>query len=622
MSLGKLKEGLRVVLGGDLSTLLSYVRNDLVGARLNARYEYKRERETTVPNWLDAETKVVWLGRYDGVTTSGHEYIRVLDGNYSIPIEIDPADPIESIEFRLVDAGLVESVSATAEFTLTDGSQTTAEFTYDSGRRNVALETIPVHLDASAPATAATVRVDVSTRSRSIRELIWDAIAPPSFRTDGQPWMEVPLVRPAEQPGPPVLLLSIDSLRYDSLECFEPLFEVLSDDAVVPAEPRIQGNWTPTSMASLVTGRYPGEHQYLPTVEAWGDTSQIDPDAETLTTLLADQGYKCSAFLGVKRLHFGSGFERGCHRFVNARREDTSAPDRTDDAREVVNALIEWIDYDTNLGWRSLCYFVHLWDPHGPYVPPFSYSSTIDARPADALKPPDEPVGYMEWLEDGLELDPALVETLHDQYRASVRYAAEQIARLVEHSKRVGLYEDAVILVTSDHGQEFLERGFRTHGSLYDAAIRPATIIKPPKSSDWGVPDTVDHVDFLPTISRELGLQPPAGVHGVPLQEKTGQDVRITERFSDLYYNLAVEVGGYKAIFTFEGGTRPTPEEFRAGPHNVEYYSIEHVRDGDFADVRDELSSDVKDDLFAAAERFVSTSEPKFAEMKAETPVK
>jgi hypothetical protein len=521
--------------------------------------------------------------------------------NAEIKLEFDESTDL--IDFGVVNARNITGLTAKATFQSENGSSENSTFEYKISEKS-GVERIPLHFDVPEEAINATISFDIGEcRSTSISHRILN-----KFITVDTPRVETPAIKSSTEKKNPIIIFSIEALRHDHLHLFEPVFEVFDGDASVPDEPRIQGNWTPTSHASLFTGAYPGEHRYLPSLTTQEQTDRIDPKYESLGRVLGSEQYKCSANVATDRVTPEHGFCQGFSQFVRNNMRSPSWPARDGDARSKVNRTIRWIDEDVELGWNSLFYFIQTSDTHHPYVPPFSYRDDIDFSHAEALRPDNAPDGheYLSWLENGIDVESDHIAYIKEDYRESVRYTAQQIARLLRHLKTKELYEQSFILIVGDHGQEFLERNFRTHGSLNDAAIRPGMILKPPNESDWEVPDSVDFIDILPTIATELGVPVPDTCQGVPLQTKNSQYFRISERFSPNTYNISVERDDIKGIFTYETTTRPNQAELADGPIHTEYYSLNAVRNGNYEDIRDELSTSQQSELFEAVEQFLS----------------
>jgi arylsulfatase A-like enzyme len=360
----------------------------------------------------------------------------------------------------------------------------------------------------------------------------------------------------------------------------------------------------------MFTGTHPGTHMYL----GWGPDGEnhvIRPDIVTIPEFLTEHLYKCSGTAAHTRILPEFGFGRNMHRFeIN----NMSAKDfitRETDSRKQVETLIKWIDIDLNDGSNRLFYFGHFFDPHGPYIPPLPISG--EELHIQKIKNFSEGTRNQYLERYAARADPIKPEYdyIKDLYSQSVRHTATQLARLIEHIKKVGLFENALIIVTGDHGEEFGERGFYGHRSLYDANIRPFIAIKPPQGIEW--PDdirTVDHIDFLPTIAELIDTPPPESVQGRPIQDQRRSDLpRITERIRPGPYNVSVEVDGKKAIFTFEGNWpfRPDVAKVADGPILSEFYDVSKVRDGDYSDIGDILTVHEKNEFVSIAESFIDS---------------
>ncbi|PSP32649.1 hypothetical protein BRC64_05900 [Halobacteriales archaeon QH_10_67_22] len=366
-----------------------------------------------------------------------------------------------------------------------------------------------------------------------------------------------------------------------------PLLDALGPRAIVPDEPRTQGHWTPPSHGSMFTGTHPGDHGYVGVDKQEGDDRPINPEMETLASVLADNGYKNSALASHGRIRRQFGFGRGFHRFVHDGMDATDWVERKHDARRSVDRLVEQIDADASHRDHNLFYFLHLFDAHSPYIPP---TYMLDDDRIDFSSPweynriknefwDETDQDYVKTYNADIEVDDEVVDLMQSYYEQSVRYTA----RLVRHLKTVGLFKQSLIIVTGDHGEEWGERGFFTHTSTYDANIRPFMAVKPPRSADWSVRDAVDTIDFLPTVSTLVGEEPPAHCRGRPLQDGPVENrVWITERLSPDWYSVAVERGEDKGIFTYESNypDRPPESDAEAGPELVEFYSLPAVREG------------------------------------------
>lgn len=370
-----------------------------------------------------------------------------------------------------------------------------------------------------------------------------------------------------------------------------PLIQELGSNAIIPSEPRTQGAWTPPSHASMLTGTHPGKHGFVELARTLGRDGKrpIDPKLTTISKLLTDNGYKCSGTVSHSQILPKFGFGRGFHRFNYDGMSYSDWISREHDVKSSVNKLINWIDQDTAIRDHSLFYFLHVFDPHYPYIPPteFLKSSTIDFSKPKKFKEEFQQFGNSQWTyvdgyKNNIDTNKQIIKDIQSWYSKSVKYTANKISHLINHIKKAGIFEDSLIIITGDHGEEFGQRGFVTHRTVYDNNIRPFMTIKPPASKSWSGIEEIDTIDFLPTIARIIGSKIPDQCDGTPIQDGRKKSHRITENIYPDWYNISVEIDGIKKIFTYRSNypNRPTKKTIQSGPHLTEYYELSSVRRG------------------------------------------
>jgi hypothetical protein len=297
-----------------------------------------------------------------------------------------------------------------------------------------------------------------------------------------------------------------------------------------------------------------------------------------------------------------------------ARVSDPTLPvlERNWTSADCVNQVFKWLDTDSRLtDSRDLFYFLHVNELHFPYAPPMPGELDTDSELLrEYYNQYARLPSYIDAVEsEPPEIDPELREKLLAYCHESAAYIAEQLQRLVADLKHRGLFDESLIVIAGDHGEEFLERGFYGHQSLYDANLRPGMIVKPPADSDITNRDAVDLIDIYPTIARAVRGDVPDHCQGRELQAEPDTDhVRITQRLSGDGYTIAVSQGDAKAIFTYPENypDRPTDQQIADGPILTEYHRLSAVRTGGYDDKRVELSEETKATLKAAAEEFMA----------------
>jgi len=274
---------------------------------------------------------------------------------------------------------------------------------------------------------------------------------------------------------------------------------------------------------------------------------------------------------------------------------------RSQDASTNVCQLLNWIERDMGYGDRQSFYFLHLNDAHYPYYPPADVipPADIDYKAMQELidvyhSSPD----YLSLIEDGgIDIDERLLGLAREYYDCSLGYVANQLERFVLRLDSLGILEESFVIITGDHGDDFAEHGTLFHASLYDANIRPGLIVSPPTDSDIHVPDEADLIDLFPTLLESVGAAIPDHCRGASWYSEYDSSPRVTEcfRHSDAKrYQVSVERGGWKAIFTYRGVSPDRPDEshLSEGHEHEEFFRID-----DSADPRDRRVSDVPSDI-------------------------
>lgn len=314
---------------------------------------------------------------------------------------------------------------------------------------------------------------------------------------DEHPALSVPPAIPRVRPSL-VLLYVIDTLRADHLSSYRygrdttPGLALLEMDSVVFEDALAHSSWTKPSTASILTGHLPWSHG------AERKEDALSGEVRSLSHYLAEDGYPTAGFSANGNVSEVFGFHHGFDHFSLMGRFD--AP-----ATEVQAEALRWLG--DRQGTDSAFLYAHTIDPHAPYVSTQRfYSDTAAGATGDRVGT----VPFMrELARSRTEAEPALVQELIDLYDEEIAFNDRQLAALIETLKSQGLYDNALILVASDHGEEFYDHGNWTHGrTLHHEVLQVPLMIKFPGS--WGagsrITDTVQQVDILPTILEYLAL--------------------------------------------------------------------------------------------------------------------
>ncbi len=325
-----------------------------------------------------------------------------------------------------------------------------------------------------------------------------------------------------------VLFIVVDTLRADHLPAYgyraihTPNLDRFVADGVRFDQAFVNASWTRPSFASILTGRYPSSHRTTTKPDALPDALTTLPEALRAggyATLGVVTNYNVAPFF-----NFHQGFDRYLYlepefvlgandtaaklllvQFLRQRIERARAArgkvargSAYQDAEVVNRVLLGLLDGHGETPWFMFaCYM----DPHDPYYP-HPYDGTGYSRAANPHPRPDE------------------AARLIALYGGEIEYWDLHFGRLLDELKRRGLYDALTIIVTSDHGEEFMEHGGYWHGTtLYDEQQRVPLIMKLPNGEQAGsvVSHWVESVDIMPTLLARAGLRVPAGVQGKDL---------------------------------------------------------------------------------------------------------
>lgn len=339
---------------------------------------------------------------------------------------------------------------------------------------------------------------------------------PPGDRPLTGPIWAAPALLAPTAPRPNVLLISLDTLRADSVGTYgahlptTPVLDAFGADGVVFEDALATFPSTTASHMSMLTGTYPSVHGVLAPAR-----KTLHPEIPTLAQSFASAGYNTAAFtengMIVARAGFARGF-RSYREFKRARGDDRAVTKGHVD--RVVSDVLAWLD--TNAG-DSFFIFAHTYEVHGPHDPPDEFRLFEDS-----------------WADTAAARSADLVEK-RNLYAGEIRYTDREIGRLLDGLAERGLAESTIVVVTSDHGESFGEHGLTGHShSLYSELLQIPLMIRAPGLVAAGsrISTPVSLIDIAPTVLDLTGLPVPAAAQGesmVPLLEGRADD--FPERF-------------------------------------------------------------------------------------------
>jgi len=401
---------------------------------------------------------------------------------------------------------------------------------------------------------------------------------------------------------PHVILIVVDALRPDALSCYgnqdveTPAFDRLAGDGVLFERALAPAPWTVPSMASVLTGVSPWVHR------ATAASREIPDKIPTLAERMSTAGY-VTAGIGRNKFLCRGRFERGYGHFdfFPRRRIDVPVADTlgllwrrdelTGTTADITDRAGDWLEAHRGV---DAFLWLHVFDPHMPYEPGPEFRP--EGRMPGRIGPR---FGSVRAVRAGRFVPPPREKRwIHGLYQGEVRLVDAHLDRLLTRQDQLDMYDDALIVLTSDHGEEFWEHGGWEHGhTLYDELLHVPLVVKLPGATRVGrVATPVALGSLMPTILELCQLDPsdsPLSFASIaPLLTGQGAETEPPAIFAtgQLYYEPqdAVMFEGFKYIRAqhedrselFDLRVDPGEEVDVAGTHPWEVARAEKLLDG------------------------------------------
>jgi arylsulfatase A-like enzyme len=375
-----------------------------------------------------------------------------------------------------------------------------------------------------------------------------------------------PVARARAVPPRYVILWVMDALRADKIPIFTPgaraqtpNFNELAKTSTVFRQYYVQGNESQTSHSSMWTGLYPAVHnvRLAGVGGAWRIGSQFDLLAQEVSAA----HYATVAVTGNGYVNEDGGYARGFQEFRNMMHE-TGVENGIIYGQEILDAALAKLDrhrseptylflgtIDTHGPWIARKPWIDIYSP-GPYHGPFQEYGTA------------KDLGFKAGsMGCSVVPPPADVERLRAIYDSAISYHDVQVGRLITQLKYWRIWDQTMLIITADHGEELFEDQRCGHGgSLRDSLTRVPLLIHDPSRfpADAIVDEGAEGVDIMPTVLEALGVAPPDGPQGAPLEalaQGVGRGWARPSYASQYEYAHAMRIGRWK----IRVGPRGTP---------------------------------------------------------------
>jgi arylsulfatase A-like enzyme len=308
---------------------------------------------------------------------------------------------------------------------------------------------------------------------------------------------------------PNVIILLLDTLRADHLGVYgyeratTPVLDQFAKENIRAQWAFTAAPWTPPSVAAILSGLYVTQHGLMPPngrEQAKEATAKLKPDVEVLGEVLQRSGYITTGISSNPWITKAFGFDQGFDTFVSIPRARGG---------EVTLAGIKAVKEMAGSA-KPFFLYLHYLDPHTPYDPPEGYR--------DIYKEPVKNPIYTESAQEKLSL-----------YDGEIKYLDTAVGKFLEYLKTEKLYEDSIIVILGDHGEQFGEHGEFGHGfQLYNEELRVPILFRAGTKTEPGkvLDTTVSTVDVFPTILKLLGIPVSPGHLGISFLDPEAQAKR------------------------------------------------------------------------------------------------
>jgi len=327
-----------------------------------------------------------------------------------------------------------------------------------------------------------------------------------------------------------VLLIVIDTLRADHLSCYgywretSPNMDAMAKRGVLFTRAISQSSWTAPSMVTMMTGqRVSGPHLVLP------------EDRPALAELFRDAGFRTGAWVANDLLSISNGYHRGFERWTGERAWHKTKPPG------LLEPILDWFAETAE---EDSFTWVHFTDPHDPYLPPKDERSGIEGRLGEHRERLIAEAAERRELKDTIAAQAQEIARQVGLYDDEIKTVDRKVRRLLLGLEEHGGLENAIVVLTSDHGECLWERAEserrvalqeegrgdeaqiqnllkKTHGDfVYQELVHVPLIIMAPGLERGQVIDTLAEAVHLPSTILALADVRVAGV-----EELSGVDL-------------------------------------------------------------------------------------------------
>ncbi len=331
---------------------------------------------------------------------------------------------------------------------------------------------------------------------------------------------------------PNILIYTIDTLRADHASLYgyarntTPFLKKLGAAGIVFDDCQAQATWTKSSIASLMTSLYSFTHGIV------ADADTIPAGSATLAEQLRAAGYVTASIVSTPFVGRATGLDRGFDYMLEypvVLRQVNPQTDRGTDSTALNKVVFPWLDRHHD---EPFFLYAHATDPHAPYDPPAPFESAF-AKPSERSGFEREYSSFRSNHEYGggavisremcqkAGINPdRFIHQAEDRYDGEILNNDHNFELLIDKLRRLGVLDNTLVIVLSDHGEEFWDHGWTAHGqSVYQELTHTLLLMWSPNlfPHPRSISEPVQLIDVMPTILDLLALKTPPVAEGQSL---------------------------------------------------------------------------------------------------------